>query len=87
MPKNSGHTKRDLFPATGAGKGDADRSPGWREHYDEIQWSPRQPAEPKRFRKVYGPATPRPDDTQAWRTVAPDNGPALWRRYLRGVHD
>lgn len=22
----------------GAGKGDADRSPGWREHYDEIDW-------------------------------------------------
>jgi len=23
----------------GAGKGDADRSPGWRKNYDEIRWS------------------------------------------------
>jgi hypothetical protein len=23
---------------TGAGKGDGDRSPGWRDHYDEINW-------------------------------------------------
>lgn len=77
MPKNSGHPKRDLFPATGAGKGDVDRSPGWREHYDEINWTPRQSTASKRFRKVYGedsgpeasgPATPRPDDAQSWRT-------------------
>lgn len=24
--------------STGAGKGDADRSPGWRDNYDEIGW-------------------------------------------------
>ena len=29
---------RDLFPGTGAGKGDADRSPNWRDHYNEIDW-------------------------------------------------
>jgi hypothetical protein len=23
---------------TGAGKGDADRSPGWRNHYEDIDW-------------------------------------------------
>lgn len=23
---------------SGAGKGDKDRSPGWRDHYDEIDW-------------------------------------------------
>jgi hypothetical protein len=29
---------RDLFPGVGAGKGDGDRSPGWRERYDEIDF-------------------------------------------------
>lgn len=29
---------RDLGMGSGAGKGDSDRSPGWREHYDEIDW-------------------------------------------------
>lgn len=28
---------RDLG-ISGAGKGDAERSPGWRDHYDEIWW-------------------------------------------------
>lgn len=26
------------FQSGGAGKGDADRSPGWREHYHDIDW-------------------------------------------------
>lgn len=26
------------FQSTGAGKGSADRSPGWREHYHEVLW-------------------------------------------------
>lgn len=29
---------RDLFPGHGAGKGDKERSPGWRDHYDDIDW-------------------------------------------------
>lgn len=42
----------------GAGKGDVDRSPGWREHYDEINW-PRsndgfEQLGVKRQRKRYG---------------------------------
>ena len=43
MPHNSGPAKRDLFPGHGAGKGDADRSPGWRNNYDEINWGNRDP--------------------------------------------
>lgn len=38
MARNSGPTQRGLL-GSGAGKGDADRSPGWRDHYDEIDWS------------------------------------------------
>ncbi len=38
MPRNSGPAARDLFPGHGAGKGDADRSPKWRENYDDINW-------------------------------------------------
>jgi hypothetical protein len=53
---------RDLLGAHPGqnGKGDADRSPGWRGHYDEVSW-PAPSAEegfvqtgPKSFRKVYG---------------------------------
>lgn len=29
---------RDLFPGHGAGKGDGDRSPGWREKYNEVDF-------------------------------------------------
>lgn len=46
MPKNSGPTNRDMFPTTDAGKGDADRSPGWRAGYDEINWGVTPPARP-----------------------------------------
>lgn len=46
--------KQDSIGLTGAGKGDKDRSPGWRKHYDEIQWTPKEPDRPKKFRKVYG---------------------------------
>jgi hypothetical protein len=38
MAYNSGQTKRDMFASHGAGKGDADRSPGWRGHYDDVEW-------------------------------------------------
>jgi hypothetical protein len=49
MPKNSGQTNRDLFSSHGAaGKGDADRSPKWRDHYDEIDWHHR----PDEFKQV-----------------------------------
>ena len=34
----------------GPGKGDKDRSPGWRNHYDEIDWQ-RDPAKPDGFRQ------------------------------------
>lgn len=60
-------------PGTGSGKGDADRSPGWREHYDDINWNAPEwkPGEAlrdinngfrevgrNRIRKVYGQAPP-----------------------------
>jgi len=59
MPRNSGHTKRDMFESHPGqnGKGSADRSPGWREHYDEIDWGATHGAKVPgsfRFRKVYG---------------------------------
>lgn len=60
---------RDLFPGTGAGKGDAERSPGWRDNYDSIDFHRHQPnaagtalepkpdgftrVSPARIRKVY----------------------------------
>lgn len=34
MPK--GNNPKDI--GLNGGKGDADRSPGWRDHYDEIEW-------------------------------------------------
>lgn len=50
---------RDLgLRGTGAGKGDADRSPGWRNHYEEINW-PSGGKGPKKFRKVYGTTEPK----------------------------
>jgi hypothetical protein len=34
-----GQDNRNLMNADhGAGKGDADRSPNWREHYDDVAW-------------------------------------------------
>lgn len=30
--------ERSLFTHSAAGKGDQDRSPGWRDNYDEIDW-------------------------------------------------
>jgi len=42
MPPGSPNSSRDLFPGHGAGKGDAERSPGWRDNYDEILF-PRDP--------------------------------------------
>lgn len=38
MARNSGQTQRHLLESHGAGKGDADRSPGWREQYDTVAW-------------------------------------------------
>jgi hypothetical protein len=48
-----------------AGKGDADRSPGWRNHYHEVNWgsgtaSRFESVGPKRIRKVYGESALRP---------------------------
>lgn len=34
--RSPGHTQRHLLPSNG--KGDADRSPGWRDHYDEVDF-------------------------------------------------
>ncbi len=43
---------------TGAGKGDKDRSPGWRNNYEEINWNKNNDGfvqvRPGRLRKVYG---------------------------------
>ena len=41
MRKNNfGQTGRGAFGSShGAGKGDVDRSPGWRDHYDEVTWT------------------------------------------------
>jgi hypothetical protein len=41
--------------SNGAGKGDHERSPGWRKNYNEINWGPDHGGV-KRFRKVYGQA-------------------------------
>lgn len=41
-----------------AGKGDADRSPGWRNNYNDIDW-PSGGREPKNFKKVYGVKAPK----------------------------
>jgi hypothetical protein len=52
-----------MFPSHGAGKGDADRSPGWREHYDEIEWGDGHNEGhhnvTRTFHKTYGPAAPK----------------------------
>lgn len=59
MPKQS-NTQRDLLAShTGAGKGDADRSPLWRNHYEEIAWEKDKTpgfktVAPGVSRKVYG---------------------------------
>lgn len=78
MPRNSGHTKRDMFGSHPGqnGKGSADRSPGWREHYDEIDWGPEHIPHPasgqvRRFRKTYGGATTPP---------APNNYDEIFRK-------
>lgn len=51
---------RDLgLKSSSAGKGDADRSPKWRDHYDEIRW-PNGGRGPRKFHKVYGtPPSPK----------------------------
>lgn len=37
---NFGQAGRGAFGTShGAGKGDVDRSPGWRDHYDEVAWT------------------------------------------------
>jgi hypothetical protein len=52
---------RDLgLKGTGAGKGDKDRSPGWRKQYDTINW-PSGGKGPKKFHKVYSQAKPTKD--------------------------
>lgn len=60
--KRRGNGDRSMW---NAGKGDADRSPEWRKHYDEVSW----PKSNDGFRQVggkqikrYGPALPKPDD-------------------------
>jgi len=40
---NTSTSTRDIgLPSSGAGKGDKDRSPGWRNNYDEIQWTEKE---------------------------------------------
>lgn len=77
MPRNSGPAKRDLFPSHGAGKGSAERSPGWREHYDDIDFGMKYagpdhpdftPISPGKVRKTYGATPKRLDaDCSDWR--------------------
>ena len=38
----------------GAGKGDKDRSPGWRNHYDSIDWQRDKSTGWKRHRTITG---------------------------------
>jgi hypothetical protein len=52
---NKRNTRDIGLQGTGAGKGDADRSPKWRDHYDEIDW-PSGGKSPRNFRKIYGSA-------------------------------
>lgn len=55
------HSSRDLFPGHGAGKGDAERSSGWRNNYSEINWpgvSGLQRDRRGRLVKTYGPKPP-----------------------------
>ena len=59
MPKKSAAGQRN-FGLTGAGKGSADRSPGWRDKYDDIDWSRSEVDEGfrrigSRLIKLYGP--------------------------------
>ena len=54
-----------MFPGHGAGKGDADRSPRWRDHYDEVAWPKSDDGFTRtgnRQVKRYGTAEPVPDD-------------------------
>lgn len=53
---------RDLGIGGQNGKGDADRSPGWREEYDTIAWPDGAKNGVKKFKKVYGPQAPKADD-------------------------
>lgn len=76
--KSTGHTQRGLLDShnTQNGKGDADRSPKWRDHYHEVDWQPGTDSgfrqiSPKHFRKTYGvqkakhPAPPPEDFLQS----------------------
>ena len=58
MPPSSLPSNRS-FGLQGAGKGDSDRSPGWRDNYPEINWPGVDGLEEKsagRFIKYYGPS-------------------------------
>jgi hypothetical protein len=77
MPPKSG-TNRDLFPGHSAGKGDAERSPGWRDHYDippSGDMTGFKRVAVNRLRKVYGrPAAPPPlEPVPAYRRVLVTN--------------
>lgn len=45
-----------MFPSHGAGKGSGDRSPGWREHYDDIDWGVKDIRIVPGTRRIYEPA-------------------------------
>jgi len=75
-----------MFPSRGAGKGDADRSPGWRKHYDEIKWEQDHYITAHAFRKTYGVSAPKccPADESDWRKPAtPTFAEFLLREYER----
>lgn len=54
MPPGSPNSSRDLFPGHGAGKGDAERSPGWRDNYDEILFPKHLPGQDGFIQKSLG---------------------------------
>jgi hypothetical protein len=70
----------------GAGKGDHDRSPGWRDHYDEIDWGVRTSGHTGRTLTVYRDPRPselQPADAQPEQGPLPPLPPMANRLYLR----
>jgi hypothetical protein len=51
MPKRSAAGQRN-FGLEGSGKGDADRSPGWRDKYDDIDWERSDSGVDDGFRRI-----------------------------------
>ena len=63
-----------MFPSHGAGKGSAERSPGWRKNYDNIDWPLDHYHTSHDFRKTYGTPAPKrlSADSSDWRSGPTD---------------